>query len=221
VKKFDVPRMEGPMARWYARQRGSAPQMAMYREQAAKLTQGLPAGSPVLEVAPGPGYMAIEIARLGGYPVTALDISRTFVEIAGENARRAGVRVEFRHGDVAAMPFATGSFDFLLCQAAFKNFPDPVTALDEMHRVLRDGGVAVIHDMYREASNQDIAREVEGMRLNALNSLLTTVPLRWLRTRAYSKERFAEVVAASAFRTADIRANGILIEVRLMKRLMK
>jgi ubiquinone/menaquinone biosynthesis C-methylase UbiE len=34
------------------------------------------------------------------------------------------------------MPFAAATFDFALCVAAFKNFPDPVAALDELHRVL-------------------------------------------------------------------------------------
>lgn len=83
-------RMEGAMARWYARQRGSAPQIEAYRVQAAQLTAGLPDGAEVLEVAPGPGYLSIEIARTGRFHVTGLDISRSFVEIATWQARRAG-----------------------------------------------------------------------------------------------------------------------------------
>lgn len=34
----------------------------------------------VLEVAPGPGYFAVELAKLGRFHVTGLDVSRTFVE---------------------------------------------------------------------------------------------------------------------------------------------
>src|SRR5207247_5182412 len=115
-------------------------QIDEWRRQAAELTGALPDGAQVLEVAPGPGYFAIELARPGPLGVTAMDISRTFVEIASENARRAGVTVDFRQGDVAAMPFADGSFDLVVCQAAFKNFSQPRRALDEMHRVLRVGG---------------------------------------------------------------------------------
>src|SRR5260370_38120239 len=136
------PEMEGPVARWYARVRGSQSQLDLYREQAAQLTAGLPDGARVLEVAPGPGYLAIEIARNGRLHVTALDISRTFVQIASENARKAGVSVDFRNGDVAKMPFEAESFDLVVCQAAFKNFTLPRTALAEMHRVLRTGGTA-------------------------------------------------------------------------------
>ena len=51
------------MARWYARVRGSGSQIEAYRKQAGQLTAGLPSGARVLEVAPGPGYLAIEMAR--------------------------------------------------------------------------------------------------------------------------------------------------------------
>jgi ubiquinone/menaquinone biosynthesis C-methylase UbiE len=100
--------MEGMTARWYARQRGTPSQIAVFRQQAAQLTDATPNGAGVLEVAPGPGYLAIEIARLARFQVTGLDISRTMVEIARENAAAAGVVVEFHHGDATEMPFADG-----------------------------------------------------------------------------------------------------------------
>lgn len=90
-RRLLLPEMEGIMARLYARQRGTPSQIAAYREQAAKLTDGLQNGARVLEVAPGPGYLAIEIARLGRFQVTGLDISLTMVDIASENATKAGV----------------------------------------------------------------------------------------------------------------------------------
>src|SRR5437879_11279215 len=86
------------VARWYSGLRGTESQVEAYRKQAAQLTAGLPEGVAILEVAPGPGYFTIELARLGRFRVTALDISRTFVEIATENARQHGVSVDFRHG---------------------------------------------------------------------------------------------------------------------------
>src|SRR6185369_6635321 len=89
------PEMEGPIARWYARVRGSDSQLAGYRSQASELAGRIPVGARVLEVAPGPGYLAVELAR-AGVQVTGLDISRTFVEIATDNARNAGVRVDFQ-----------------------------------------------------------------------------------------------------------------------------
>src|SRR5437762_8115113 len=165
--------MEGIVARWYARTRRSGSQIEDWRKQAAQLTGGLPDGADVLEVAPGPGYLAIEMARLGRFHVTGLDISHTFVAIASENARQAAVSVDFRRGDAASMPFAADSFDLILCQAAFKNFAQPGRALDDMHRVLRGGGTAVIQDLRREASVADIDLEVRRMALGRLNAFLT------------------------------------------------
>jgi len=81
-----IPEMEGPMARWYAKQRGSEPQLAAWRRQAASLTADVAPGAAVLEVAPGPGYLSIELARLG-FAMTGLDISRTFVSLAADRAR--------------------------------------------------------------------------------------------------------------------------------------
>jgi len=211
------PEMEGPIARWYARVRGSKSQIEAYRKQAAELTAGLPDGARVLEVAPGPGYLSIEMARLRRLHVTALDISRTFVEIGSENARRAGVEVDFRQGDVAKMPFEAESFDLIVCQAAFKNFTLPRTALAEMHRVLRNGGTAVIQDMSRDVTHADIDEEVKGMDLGRLSAFMTKATLERLRNRAYSRLQFELLVAESPFQTCEITTAGIGLEARLEK----
>jgi len=211
------PEMEGPIARWYARIRGSQSQLDAYEKQAALITAGVPSGARVLEVAPGPGYLAIEMARLGRFQVTGIDISRTFVEIAAQNARNVGVIVAFRHGDVAQMPFESNSFDLVVCQAAFKNFALPRRALAEMHRVLRDGGTAVIQDMSRDASHADIDREVDGMSLGWLNAFTTKATLEMLKRRAYAPTQFERLASQSPFGTCDIRTEGIGLEVRLTK----
>jgi len=103
TRKHKVPEMEGFQARWYAKNRGTEAQLAEYRRQAAEVTAGLPAGAEILEVAPGPGFFAVEVAKRG-YRVTGLDISHTMVEIALEEARKAGVDVDFRQGDVTNAP---------------------------------------------------------------------------------------------------------------------
>jgi ubiquinone/menaquinone biosynthesis C-methylase UbiE len=209
--------MEGIVARWYAKVRSSEPQIAAYRRQALQLTDGLSAGAKVLEVAPGPGYLAIEMARLGRVHVTGLDISRTFVQIASEKARQAGVSIDFHQGDSAVMPFAAESFDLIVCQAAFKNFSYPESALSEMHRVLRGGGTAVIQDMNRDVTHADIALEVHHMKLGPLTSFTTKATLESLRRRAYSAAQFERLVAESPFRTGQIRTEGIGLDIRLTK----
>jgi ubiquinone/menaquinone biosynthesis C-methylase UbiE len=209
--------MEGLVARWYARIRGTERQLEAYRTQAALLTERLPAGARVLEVAPGPGYLAIEMARPGRVEVTGLDISRTFVQIATKNAREAGVDVDFQQGDVAVMPFEAESFDLVVCQAAFKNFVHPGSALSEMHRVLRAGGTAVIQDMSSDATHADIEHEVAGMGLGWFSAFTTRGTLEMLRRRAYSPRTFERLAAASPFGKCEITTAGIGLEVRLTR----
>jgi ubiquinone/menaquinone biosynthesis C-methylase UbiE len=208
--------MEGPIARWYAK--NTARDTRGYRKTARALAERLAPGSAALEVAPGPGYLAIELAKLGSYPIIGLDISHSFVRIATENARRAGVAIDFRHGDAAHLPFPAESFDLVFCRAAFKNFADPVGALDEFHRVLRPGGQASIFDLRKDASLDAIDREVRGMRLSPLNAFLTrwTFRLMLLRT-AHSREALAAMVARSHFGRGEIFEDGIELELRLTK----
>src|SRR6516225_363327 len=115
--------MEGFIARWYARNTGRHKES--YRKSAEVVAGQLADGASVLEVAPGPGYLAIELARLGNYRVVGLDISRSFVEMARRNAQDAGVAVTFEQGNASSMPFGPDSFDFIVCRAAFKNFSEP------------------------------------------------------------------------------------------------
>ena len=207
--------MEGAIARWYARNtRGDARE---YRKIARAVADRLPAGAHVLELAPGPGYLAIELAKLG-LRVTGLDISRTFVHMAAENARAAGVDVDFRLGDAAHTPFADGEFEFALCRAAFKNFSDPLGALQEIHRVLAPGGRASVFDLRRDASRDAIEREIAAMQLSPLNRWLTRWTFRhMLLPRAYSNDDLARMCSESRFGRGEIVADGIGFELRLAR----
>lgn len=85
-----------------------------------------------MEVAFGPGYLAIELAKLGEYKITGLDISSKFVQISSQKAKQSGVNIEFRQGSVVNMPFPDESFDLIICTSAFKNVPEPLGALKEI-----------------------------------------------------------------------------------------
>ena len=208
--------MEGRIASWYAR--NTANDMAEFERLAERVTQMIPSRSRILEVAPGPGYLAIEIARRGSYAITGLDISKTFVEIATANARTASVEVDFRHGNASAMPFADNTFDLILCRAAFKNFSQPVEAMNEMHRVLKPEGRALIIDLRKDASMEDISAYIKDANIGWANSLIYKVTFRYLLIpRAYSKPQFTEMAASSRFGRAEISESGIGFEITLRK----
>jgi ubiquinone/menaquinone biosynthesis C-methylase UbiE len=208
--------MEGAIARWYAASNGKSTdrwdeQVAVVRERAAK-------GSKILEVAPGPGYLSIALARTGDYTVTGLDVSETFVQIARAKAAEAGAGVDFRLGNASSMPFEDETFDFIVCRAAFKNFSDPVGALREMHRVLRPGGGALVVDLRRDVSKQAVDDDVARMGIGGLSKVFTKLALRsFLPRRAYTKSEFEAFIAQTSFRTYDIRLSPLALDVDLRK----
>jgi len=208
--------MEGAVAKWYASLTKKS--LEDFKALARRIAAQTPGKSNVLEVAPGPGYCAIDLAKLGNYEIVGLDISKTFVEIARENAARAGVRVDFRRGNVSEMPFADETFDFVLCRAAFKNFTEPKRALQEMYRVLKPGGQALIIDLRRDASRESIMHAVNAMNLDAVNRVITKMTFRFmLLKRAYTKQEFEELIAETKFHRVEMRDDLIGLEIMLTK----
>jgi ubiquinone/menaquinone biosynthesis C-methylase UbiE len=203
--------MEGSIARWY--EKTTRKDLDEYRKTGERLRTMAPENGAVLEVAPGPGFLAVELARGGKVRVTGLDISKTFVDLATKNAAEAGVRAEFRQGNASEMPFADDSFDLLVCRAAFKNFTQPEKALREMRRVLRRGGKGVVIDLRRDASMDDVRRYVDGLGLGARDRWSTLFTFRFmLLKRAYAKAEMERMVQGVGFRQARVDVIGIGME---------
>jgi len=217
TKGYKGMAMEGPIASWYAKI--TQKDLQRHKLMAGQLAGKIPAGSRVLEIAPGPGYFAIELARLGDYQITGLDISKSFVEMAQKNAAEAGVKVEFRQGNASDMPFADDSFDFMFCQAAFKNFSQPVRAITEMHRVLQAPGTAVIDDLRRDASLDEIKTYVQGMGMSPINRLMTIWTFKsMLLKNAYTIAEMEAFVAQTPFGKCRVESDEITFQVWLEKR---
>lgn len=103
---------------------------------------GIRAGQAVLDVACGTGVLTRHAADRVGPDGRAvgLDLNQAMVDVAS----RVRPELDWRRGDVAAIPFDDDSFDVVTCQAALFFFPDVVAALREMGRVARpDGTIGV------------------------------------------------------------------------------
>jgi ubiquinone/menaquinone biosynthesis C-methylase UbiE len=208
--------MEGFIASWYAKT--TLKDLKRHKWMAQQMAEKIPANGKVLEIAPGPGYFCIELAKLGSYQITGLDISKSFVEIARNNAVQAGMKIDFREGNASAMPFRENTFDFTFCQAAFKNFSDPVRAIAEMQRVLRPGGLSVISDLRRGAPAEEIEREIRGMGLGPINRFMVRWTFRnMLLKNAYSVDEMRAMVAQTPFGQCQIDTDGVGFQVLLRK----
>ena len=103
-------------------------------------------GDASLDVACGPGTV---VAAFAGHVrhATGLDATEAMLDQARALAAARGLgNVDWRHGDVYALPFEDGRFDIVTCRFAFHHFEAPERAFAEMARVCRSGGRVVLCD---------------------------------------------------------------------------
>ena len=207
AKAYKGMGMEGGIARWY--DKTTRKDMPAVRELAAKIAGMVPAGGTVLEVAPGPGFLSIELAKRG-LDVQAVDISETFIEIARKNAAEEGANVVFMRGNAAELPVIKESVDFVVCRAAFKNFTEPVKAMREMLRVLKPGGTAMLIDMRRDVSIEELQKYVDGLGVSWFNRKFMMLTFRgMLIKRAYPLEEIRRMAAEAGWKDARIDTSPI------------
>ena len=110
-------------------------------------------GRRALDLATGTGDIAFRLAS-DGWDVLGLDVTPRMIELAREKAAQARNRSvpRFLVGDMLALPFPAGSFDVVTAGYGLRNVPDLRSAIDEMHRVLKDGGQALSLDFNRPAN---------------------------------------------------------------------
>lgn len=117
-----------------------------YREVLRDATSGLQiddeAPVKVLDCGVGTGALSLALASEinGAFELSAVDISPLMLGEASANLRHAGVGCRAELADIAALPYASESFDFVMCAHALEHLAEPEKALAEMHRVLKPGG---------------------------------------------------------------------------------
>jgi ubiquinone/menaquinone biosynthesis C-methylase UbiE len=209
--------MEGGLATWYAKITRN--DLVEFERLARELAKDLPASARVLEIAPGPGYLSIALAKLGSFKITGLDISQSFVQMASEYAKREGAVARFIHGSASDIPLEDGMFDLIVCRAAFKNFSEPLKALNEMHRVLKPGGRAIIIDLRKDASWDEIVAYVDGLQISRTSTWMTKFTFKhMLLKRAYTEAQMASLAGESDFKSCEIIKAHVGMEVTLMRR---
>lgn len=101
------------------------------------------AGRDVLEVGLGYGTVSQMLAgRAGSY--TGLDIAAGPVAVVNQRMSLFGLQGSAQQGSILQPPFADGSFDAVVTIGCLHHTGNLQRALDEVHRVLRPGGWALV-----------------------------------------------------------------------------
>ena len=112
---------------------------------------------PVLELACGTGILTERLrARLPlSVRIVATDLNPPMLEYA--RTKRSGMPgIEWQQADAVTLPFASGSFDAVLCQFGFMFVPDKAVAFREARRVLAPGGLLAFNVWDSIQTNQSM-----------------------------------------------------------------
>jgi SAM-dependent methyltransferase len=142
------------------------------------------AQSRVLEIATGPGHIALAFAPRCR-EVVGIDLTEAPLKIAEKmRAERGITNARFIQGDVESrLPFEDGEFDAAVCRFSFHHFQDPAAVAREMARVCRVGGRVVVEDIGASEhpdradyhNNFERLRDTSHTRFVALSELLTMI----------------------------------------------
>lgn len=99
----------------------------------------LPSASRVLDIGSGTGA-TLELLDARGHAAIGIDRGSALASLA---SARAAVAV----GDAERLPFADAAFDAITMECVLSALPDKRAATDEVHRVLRPGGMLLLTDM--------------------------------------------------------------------------
>ena len=114
---------------------------------------GIGLGARVLDLAGGTGDIAALLSRQVGARgrVVLSDINEAMLSVGRARLEDRGIvgNVSYAIADAERLPFAGGEFDAVTIAFGLRNVTDQAAALREMHRVLRDGGKALILEFSR------------------------------------------------------------------------
>jgi len=117
----------------------------LWRRKAVGLVKNYP-HEQILDIATGTGDFAIELSKLSGARVTAIDIAEKMLEIGRKKVHQKGLsaRIEMLEADCENLPFPENTFDIASSAFGVRNFENLQKGLTEMLRVLKPGGRVLI-----------------------------------------------------------------------------
>ena len=116
----------------------------------------------LVDIGTGTAQLLIKIARLPEQPRLTLigtDYFEDMIDKARETVASHGLEdaIAIEQADVHAMPFPDDFTDFVISRSTIHHWAQPLKAFDEIYRILKPGGVAIIHEPRRDPDPEALA----------------------------------------------------------------
>ena len=105
-------------------------------------------GKSVLDLGCGGGFMAEALTRKGAR-VIGIDPSAPAIEAARKHAEATRLSIDYRAASGEHLPVPDGSLDCVVVVDVLVHVADPAIVLDEVHRVLKPGGLVLFDTLNR------------------------------------------------------------------------
>lgn len=170
----------------------------------------------LLDVGTGPGWLLIKLYRQSPtLRVHGIDISPAMVAKAQANVHEDGLSsvIEIKRGDACTIPYPDAFFDVVVSTGSIHHWKEPVRALNEIYRVLKDGGYALMYDVVSDTP-QSILKKAAG-EFGRLRILLLWIHA--FEEPFYSRKAFEQLPKASLFRRGKTSFPGVVCCLALRK----
>ena len=167
----------------------------------------------LLDIGTGPAWLLLKLhQKAPQMKLIGIDSSPAMVVKARENVAGVG-SIEIKQGNADNIPFPDGCFDIVVSTASIHHWKQPVKALNEVYRVLKKGGFALIYDLVRDTPPSildDCRRKFGKLKMT----------LFWLHSFEepfYSQQDFRTLVASASFGNCQNKFLGLLYCLILKK----
>ena len=170
----------------------------------------------ILDIGTGPGWLLEKLYQASPkFQIIGLDISPSMVAKARENIKNAGLSdfIDIKVGDARKIPFANCSFDAVISTGSIHHWKDLTAGLNEIYRVLKQGGYALMYDLVSDTPEsviKEAAQEFGKLKMFLL----------WLHAFEepfYSHKNFNLLARPTLFKGGQTRFVGVMLCLILRK----
>ena len=147
-------------AKMYDKMMRLSPMRLQRREIAEDLVKYVKSGT-LLDIGTGHGRLLREIYNINPeIDLYGLDISEKMIEIARENLE--DIQSTLKSGNIRSAPFEDNVFDIVTSTGSLYLWDLPITGINEIHRILKNGGLALIYESHKEYNAKEIKKIVRS-----------------------------------------------------------